>query len=111
MNILNVDEKLQILKWHYDGNSLKEVSNLFKTAFRTRYNPSETTCRRIVRHFEATGCLHNCNLCRKIPFLNETAVSEKQQLKLVRARVHNILFTAICLIHKLNHGQKCKIKR
>lgn len=61
MEVYALDEKIQIVKWFYSGNSLRVVRDLFNARFENRPVPSVTTIRRIVTNFESKGCLSYAN--------------------------------------------------
>lgn len=55
MNIYTVEEKVQIVKWVYTGNSHRETCRRFATTYPNRPRPAHTTVGRIISRFENTG--------------------------------------------------------
>lgn len=58
MNSLSTPEKIQIVKWYFQGHSFKEIAeNLCIVAFENRAPLSKKQVQTIVRNFEKNGCL------------------------------------------------------
>lgn len=57
MERYTLEEKVQIIKWHYGGNSLRRIRVLFEEQFPGRECPSVDTIGRIRNNFENYGCL------------------------------------------------------
>lgn len=58
MNVLNVVEKIQIVKWYFQGHSYREIAeNLFIVAFENSALITKKQVRTIVRNFEQNGCV------------------------------------------------------
>lgn len=64
MLVFSRDEKLQMIKWYYGGNSFRETINLFIVAFENRPIPAVGTVRKIIQKFENSGCLNVCKKCQ-----------------------------------------------
>lgn len=56
----SLEEKLQLIKWIYSGNSYTETQQLFTVAFEDRPTPARSTILRVVQNFERTGSLMPC---------------------------------------------------
>lgn len=63
MSAYTVAEKIQIVQWRHQGNSLSECVNLFIVAFENRPTPNKMTIQRIMNHFQKYGCLRDCRKC------------------------------------------------
>lgn len=57
MNVYEIAEKVQIVKWHFQGNTIRQISGLFEATFQNRPIPSLSTVHRIVQNFEIHGCV------------------------------------------------------
>ena len=55
-----LEEKLQLVKWIYAGNSYTDAQRLFTVAFEGRPTPARSTILRIVQNFERTGSSVPC---------------------------------------------------
>ena len=55
MNYYTKEEKIQIVKWFYGGNSAKIVSDLFSVHFPESQIPSVEGIRKMIKQFEQTG--------------------------------------------------------
>lgn len=65
------EEKIQIIKWIYGGNSVADTINLFIAAFENRPIPSRGTISHIVHNFEQHGFVSKCKCKRNVPRVNE----------------------------------------
>lgn len=50
-------EKVQFVKWYFQGCSSREISDNFAAAYPDRPIPSKTTVLSVVERFESTGCV------------------------------------------------------
>lgn len=57
MEIYTTQEKVQIVKWFFGGNSVEAVRNLFMVDFENRPVPAVSTVRKIISNFEKYGCV------------------------------------------------------
>lgn len=58
-----VEEKVQIIKWYYSGESADGVVGRFAFAFENRPVPSPQTVLNIAHKFEESGCVTECTKC------------------------------------------------
>lgn len=65
MEVYQLDEKKQIIKWYYQNNTVRRIRDLFVTTFEGRPTPSLSTIHRIIQNFERHGCLSPT--CHKKP--------------------------------------------
>lgn len=73
----SIQEKVQIVKWYYLGNSARAVSILFAENYQNRPVPSHTTIQRLINRFEATGTL--LNNCKCVGNVNPNARNEENE--------------------------------
>lgn len=59
----STEEKIEIIKWYYSGNSARRVSDMFAVQYPDRPIPQPTTIQRIIIRFEKTGTLINYCKC------------------------------------------------
>lgn len=52
-----MNEKIEMVKWFYGGNSSRQVSDMFSVKYPERTIPNHTTINRIVEKFETAGTL------------------------------------------------------
>lgn len=72
------EEKVQIIKWFYSGNSYIETQRLFIAAYEDSPIPSRSTIGRIVQRFEKTGSVWNCR-CRNMQRRNR--VNQEREVR------------------------------
>lgn len=62
-----LEEKIQLVLWYFQGNSINETINLFIVAYENRPSPSATTVSAIVKKFRTCGCVNSCKQCHARP--------------------------------------------
>lgn len=75
MEYYTVPEKIQIVKWYYQGKPLRNIIALFSGVFQNRAKPSLVTVSRVIKNFENCGCVSPRN------HKNKPVVDEKRELK------------------------------
>lgn len=65
MSVYTVEEKVQIIKWNYQGNSNRQICDLFQAQFFDRPVPNQSTIVRIINCFEGSGCVNSSHKKRK----------------------------------------------
>lgn len=55
MEVYNLGQRKNIIKWYHQGHSLRNITNLFHGRYLSR--PSTETVSRIIKHFESHGCI------------------------------------------------------
>lgn len=83
MDVYEVQEKVQIIKWLYSGSSLRATRDLFAVTFENRPIPCINTIHRILRNFEEHGCLSPANHKRTPPPRNVN--QEMQEVRICAA--------------------------
>lgn len=63
--IFTLEEKRQIIKWYYGGNTLNQIAQLFVVAYE-RGEPARSCIHSVIQQFEKYGCIRNCKNCRDI---------------------------------------------
>ena len=63
MSVYLTEEKIQIIKWSYNGKSTRKICELFRRNYENRPVPNQSTISRIIRNFEQSGCVNyqHCN--------------------------------------------------
>lgn len=110
MDYYSIQEKVQIIKWYYGGNSIRQVRDLFSVYFPDRPIPSNNCIRNTISVLEKTGSLVNsknnvhqqaynenledleitvCAAVEDNPYLSLNALAD--QLNINRSRVRRIL--------------------
>ena len=59
----SLEQKKQIIKWYFAGNSVEEILGRFAFLFENRPIPVRSTIYAIIHRFETYGCLQNCKKC------------------------------------------------
>lgn len=75
MEYYTIPEKIQIVKWYYQGKPLRKIMTQFPGAFPNRTVPSLETVSRVIKNFENCGCVSPRN------HKNKPVVDEKRELK------------------------------
>lgn len=75
MEYYTVQEKIQIVKWYYQGKTLRKIVALFPGAFENRAIPSLKTVSRVIKNFENHGCVSPRN------HKHEPVFDENRELK------------------------------
>lgn len=85
MDIYHVNEKVQIVKWHYGGRSMGEINRIFNETFPNRPSPSVTTIRRIIKNFEKHGCVSPRSHKQVVPVNDQEEIRDINILAAVNA--------------------------
>lgn len=80
----STEQRVQIVKWYYAGNSLREIVQLFIVAFENHPAPSKNFVSVVLKNFEETGCVSKCK-CHKTP--KQPNEQEEIRETLVLARI------------------------
>lgn len=57
MEVYQLQERKQIIKWHHQTHTVRQIRELFAATFEDRPTPSLSTLHKIIQHFEQHGCV------------------------------------------------------
>ena len=57
MDVYEVREKIQIVKWYFQNRSYRDIQTIFPQTFVNRPIPSLSTISRVINNFETHGCV------------------------------------------------------
>lgn len=78
MDVYEVREKIQIVKWYFQNRSYRDIQTIFPQTFVNRPIPSLPTISRVINNFETHGCVSPQK--HKKP---DVLINEEQELKQV----------------------------
>lgn len=102
--VYTVQEKVQIIKWFYAGNSAQETINLFIIMFEGRPIPCDQTIRATVRKFEATGCVSKCKRAN-VPPENNNQDQERRDIMICARAEEDSAVSSRTIARELNISQ------
>lgn len=100
-----VQEKLQIIKWIYGGNSYAETIQLFIAAYEDRPAPSKSTISRIHKDFETKGSVLNCKCTRGNNIRNINEEREARDVRICAAVEVDPSLSSSQIAEELGHSK------
>lgn len=105
MDIYQVTEKIQIIKWYYGGRSIRAVKEIFQTTFPNRPSPALDTISRIIKNFEKHGCVSPGRHKREsVPEYNND--NEMREIMVLATVNENPTFSAIAIAEAVDSSDR-----
>lgn len=69
--LYTVTEKIQMIKWCYQGQSRRQIQSSFINKFPDRPTPALSTINNVIKNFDKYGCVDYCNHSKDAPMNEE----------------------------------------
>lgn len=122
MEVYQLQERKQIIKWHHQNHTVRQIRELFVETFVDRRVPALSTLQNIIKNFETRGCVFPSQHKKSPVVPNDdremleimvcATANENPTISSVKiAEVVNSSTTTVKRILKKNGYRSCKVKK